>query len=71
MNKFTPEQEERLKNFTEKEKDLLKNLDSAKIDTFVHITENNGLNFEQRCQVIYGLEDNFQRNKSVYTQTGI
>ena len=50
MNKFTPEQEERLKNFTEKEKDLLKNLDSAKIDTFVHITENNGLNFEQRCQ---------------------
>lgn len=69
MNKFTPEQEERLKNFTEKEKDLLKNLDSAKIDTFVHITENNGLNFEQRCQVIYGLEDNFSEGQvSIYAK---
>ena len=69
MNKFTPEQEERLKNFTEKEKDLLKNLDSAKIDTFVHITENNGLNFEQRCQVIYGLEDNFSEEQvSIYAK---
>lgn len=69
MNKFTPEQEERLKNFTEKEKNLLKNLDSAKIDTFVHITENNGLNFEQRCQVIYGLEDNFSEEQvSIYAK---
>lgn len=69
MSKFTPEQEERLKNFTEKEKDLLKNLDSAKIDTFVHITENNGLNFEQRCQVIYGLEDNFSEEQvSIYAK---
>lgn len=69
MNKFTPEQEERLKNFTEKEKDLLKNLDSAKIDAFVHITENNGLNFEQRCQVIYGLEDNFSEEQvSIYAK---
>jgi hypothetical protein len=69
VNKFTPEQEERLKNFTEKEKDLLKNLDSAKIDTFVHITENNGLNFEQRCQVIYGLEDNFSEGQvSIYAK---
>lgn len=69
MNKFTSEQEERLKNFTEKEKDLLKNLDSAKIDTFVHITENNGLNFEQRCQVIYGLEDNFSEEQvSIYAK---
>jgi hypothetical protein len=69
VNKFTPEQEERLKNFTEKEKDLLKNLDSAKIDTFVHITENNGLNFEQRCQVIYGLEDNFSEEQvSIYAK---
>lgn len=69
MNKFTPEQEERIKNFTEKEKDLLKNLDSAKIDTFVHITENNGLNFEQRCQVIYGLEDNFSEEQvSIYAK---
>lgn len=70
MNKFTPEQEERLKNFTEKEKDLLKNLDSAKIDTFVHITENNGLNFEQRYQVIYGLEDNFSEEQvSIYAKS--
>lgn len=69
MSKFTPEQEERLKNFTEKEKDLLKNLDSAKIDTFVHITENNGFNFEQRCQVIYGLEDNFSEEQvSIYAK---
>lgn len=69
MNKFTPEQEERLKNFTEKEKNLLKNLDSAKIDTFVHITENNGLNFEQRCQVIYGLEDIFSEEQvSIYAK---
>lgn len=69
MSKFTPEQEERLKNFTEKEKDLLKNLDSAKIDTFVHITKNNGLNFEQRCQVIYGLEDNFSEEQvSIYAK---
>lgn len=69
MNKFTPEQEERLKNFTEKEKNLLKNFDSAKIDTFVHITENNGLNFEQRCQVIYGLEDNFSEEQvSIYAK---
>lgn len=69
MSKFTPEQEERLKNFTEKEKDLLKNLDSAKIDTFVHITEDNSLNFEQRCQVIYGLEDNFSEEQvSIYAK---
>lgn len=69
MNKFTPEQEERLKNFTEKEKDLLKDLDSSKIDTFVHITENNGLNSDQRCQVIYGLEDNLSEEQiSVYAK---
>lgn len=49
--------------------DILKNLDSAKIDTFVHITENNGLNFEQRCQVIYGLEDNFSEEQvSIYAK---
>lgn len=69
MNKFTPEQEERLKNFTEEEKDLLKDLDSSKIDTFVHITENNGLNSDQRCQVIYGLEDNLSEEQiSVYAK---
>lgn len=70
MNKFTPEQEERLKNFTEEEKDLLKDLDSSKIDTFVHITENNGLNSDQRCQVIYGLEDNLSEKQiSVYAKS--
>lgn len=69
MNKFTPEQEERLKNYTEKEKDLLKDLDSSKIDTFVHITENNGLNSDQRCQIIYGLEDNLSEEQiSVYAK---
>ena len=69
MSNFTPEQEEKLKNFTEEEKDLLKDLDSSKIDTFVHITENNGLNSDQRCQVIYGLEDNLSEEQiSVYAK---
>lgn len=69
MSNFTPEQEEKLKNFTEEEKNLLKDLDSSKIDTFVHITENNGLNSDQRCQVIYGLEDNLSEEQiSVYAK---
>jgi len=69
VSNFTPEQEEKLKNFTEEEKDLLKDLDSSKIDTFVHITENNGLNSDQRCQVIYGLEDNLSEEQiSVYAK---
>lgn len=69
MSNFTSEQEEKLKNFTEEEKDLLKDLDSSKIDTFIHITENNGLNSDQRCQVIYGLEDNLSEEQiSVYAK---
>lgn len=69
MSEFTPEQEGKLKNFTEEEKDLLKDLDSSKIDTFVHIAENNGLNSDQRCQVIYGLEDNLSEEQiSVYAK---
>lgn len=69
MSEFTPEQEEKLKNFTEEEKDLLKNLDSSKIDAFVHIAENNDLNSDQRCQVIYGLEDNLSEEQiSVYAK---
>jgi hypothetical protein len=69
VSNFTSEQEEKLKNFTEEEKDLLKDLDSSKIDTFIHITENNGLNSDQRCQVIYGLEDNLSEEQiSVYAK---
>lgn len=69
MSEFTPEQEKKLKNFTEGEKDLLKDLDSSKIDAFVHITENNGLNSDQRCQVIYGLDDNLSEEQiSVYAK---
>lgn len=69
MNEFTPEQEEKLKNLTEKEKDLLKDFNSSKIDTFIHITENNDLDSDQRCQVIYGLEDNLSEEQiSVYAK---
>lgn len=66
MSKFTPEQEERLKNFTDEQKKVLKEslrglygITGAKMDKFMNLTENKPFNEKQMQVIADGIDYRF------------
>ena len=77
MNKFTPEQEERLKNFTEEQKEVLENslnyfyhmsqgincITGSKMDAFMDIVENKPFNEDQMLMIAKGIDKNLSNEQ--------
>lgn len=74
MNKFTPEQEERLKNFTEEEKDLLKdalesyNIAGAKMDKLMDLIENKPFDKYQMRRIEQGIDGFSEEQLNMYAK---
>ena len=77
MNKFTPEQEERLKNFTDEQKEVLENslnyfyhmsqgincITGSKMDAFMDIVENKPFNEDQMLMIAKGIDKNLSNEQ--------